>query len=48
MNISLLSSLLVTWGMGCAIVARNMTASASDSHIPDGSSVTATSVPSKP
>lgn len=47
-NISLLSSLLVIWGIGCAIVARKTIASASDNHMPDGSRVTATSVPSKP
>ena len=48
MNISLLSSLLATCGIGWAMVARNTMASASESHIPAGSRVTATNVPSKP
>lgn len=48
MNISLLSSLPAIWGMGFAIVARKTIASAFESHIPGGSCVRATSVPSKP
>jgi len=48
MNISLLSSLLATCGIGWAIVARSIMASASESQIPAGSCVTAINVPSKP
>lgn len=47
-NISLLFSLLATCGIGCAIVDRSIIASASESQIPGGCRVTATSVPSNP
>jgi len=48
MNISLRSSLAATCGIGWAIVALKIIASASESHIPGGSRVTAAKVPSKP
>jgi hypothetical protein len=48
MNISLLSSLPATCGIGWAMVARIIMASASESQIPAGSLVTAAKVPSKP
>ena len=47
-KISLLSSLLATWGIGWASVDLSTIASASESQITGGSLVTDIKVPSKP